>query len=146
MTLSRRAPSCRSRRGGNGGVARGEKEEDDKFLTSDQAVETARLLAELGVPPRRISSLGGYNTKSEMLAIADFAVEHPGESIGIISSAWHLARVTRLARSCGVEFTAFAADHETGVDELYYFPIPITGGFRRFERAIKEFISIGIGR
>lgn len=116
--------------------------EDDQ-ATADVA---AHLLAELGCDPKRIVQLAGRNTSEEIAEIARFQREHPDESIGIVTSAWHMRRVTRLAAPLGLSFTPIPCDHECETRALAFFPIPTYHGFRKNERFCKEWIAVALGR
>jgi uncharacterized SAM-binding protein YcdF (DUF218 family) len=71
----------------------------NRFAT-DEAEQSRRLLEELGVPASAIELIGGCNTSEEMSAIAKVVA---GQQVGLISSAWHLPRVMRLANAANIE-------------------------------------------
>lgn len=72
--------------------------EESRFAT-DEAEQSRAILLELGVPDSKILKIGGCNTAEEMMALREVA---SGQPIGVISSAWHLPRVLRLAERSGV--------------------------------------------
>ncbi|MCC9655662.1 YdcF family protein [Rhodopirellula halodulae] len=81
-------------------VCTGIRNSDDSRFSTDEAEQSRRLLIELGVPDLKIEKIGGSNTAEEMMAVKEVAAEQP---IGVISSAWHLPRVLRLAERFGVD-------------------------------------------
>lgn len=92
------------------------------------AEESAAVLRDLGVPQRDIVLGGGFNTKSELAAIAQLKREHEWKRIGIVTSAWHLPRVDRLAKRIDLEFEPLPADfRSSAVPDL-----PLLERFRRF--------------
>ncbi len=71
-------------------------------FASDEAEQSKRLLEDLGVPASAIELIGGLNTSEEMIAVAKVVA---GQPIGIITSAWHLPRVLRLAKAVDIDAT-----------------------------------------
>ncbi|MFG0333696.1 MAG: YdcF family protein [Maioricimonas sp. JB049] len=74
----------------------------------DPAELTETLLVELGIPRHVLSKSPGTDTSSEMRHLAQ--VLEPAERTGVISSAWHMPRVLRLARQNGLELIPIPAD------------------------------------
>ena len=81
-----------------------------------EADQARSLLIRLGVPENAIKVMKGRNTLEEVQTIRD---EFPaGAKLGVVTSAWHMARVMRLARSAKVELQPLPADfrHESMTD------------------------------
>jgi uncharacterized SAM-binding protein YcdF (DUF218 family) len=78
----------------------------------DPAAQSASILIGLGVPEASIELGGGRNTAEEMQGLAQkFA--GADQRIGILTSAWHLARAQRLAIHQGIEAVPLPADFIT---------------------------------
>ncbi len=71
--------------------------------------EATILLEELGVEPQALLKLNGVNTSEEMQNLKKWSDLNPGKRIGLLTSAWHLPRAVRLAKSQGVEVDPIAA-------------------------------------
>lgn len=81
--------------------------------TVDPADQTRELLIQLAVPADVIEIAAGRNTSEEMRLLAD---RFGGQDIrlGVLSSAWHLPRVLRLAETNGLHPIPVPADFMTG--------------------------------
>jgi uncharacterized SAM-binding protein YcdF (DUF218 family) len=84
------------------------------FASSDEKdlhpyEEAAIILEELGVAPQAILKLNGKNTSEEMKNLKKWAELNPDKRIGLLTSAWHLPRAVRLARSHGLDVEPIAA-------------------------------------
>ncbi len=74
------------------------------------------LLIRLGVPDDAIRVMKGRNTFEEVKVIRS---EFPASAkLGVVTSAWHMARVMRLAKNAKVELMPLPADfrHESMAD------------------------------
>lgn len=79
------------------------------FLSpADQAEE---ILEDLGVPPESTTVVDGYNTKDEMENLSRHL--NPEDKVGLVTSARHLPRALRLARSMGLDLVPIPSDFET---------------------------------
>ena len=81
-----------------------------------EADQARSLLRQLDVPDEAIQVLKGRNTFEEVQTIRD---EVPGGArLGVVTSAWHMARVMRLARNAKVDLQPLPADfrHESTAD------------------------------
>ncbi len=65
---------------------------------------TSQIWQDLGIPPEDITQVLGRNTAEEMEELAKLIDEWRSKRVGIITSAWHMERTIRLARSHGLEF------------------------------------------
>ncbi|MEM7453075.1 MAG: YdcF family protein [Planctomycetota bacterium] len=110
--------------------------------------EAKNLLIDLDVPEHRISLMRGANTKQEMENIKAWLDANPDvERIGIVSSAWHLPRVMRLAHTTGVEAEPVPANFEGG----HFHPgphilIPSAPALDRTRLILKETLARLVGR
>lgn len=83
----------------------------------DEAQRAFSLLTNLGVPADTIQLLGGRNSGEEMEELVKEFGES-GKRIGLITSAWHLPRVERLAAAKRFEFEALPANFATSPDRV----------------------------
>ena len=74
----------------------------------DPAELAETLLVGLGVPPNVVSKSPGRDTSSEMRQLAETL--DPDRRVGVISSAWHMPRVMRLAERNGLALIPIPAD------------------------------------
>jgi uncharacterized SAM-binding protein YcdF (DUF218 family) len=73
--------------------------------------EAALLLEGLGVKRNAILKLSGINTSEEMKNLKKWADANPEKKrIGILTSAWHLARAKRLAEAQGLNVVPIPSD------------------------------------
>lgn len=118
------------------------------------AEESAGVLADLGVPRGDVLLGPGYNTKTEAAAIRRLKDEHGWGRIGIVTSAWHMPRVDRLARGVGLSFVPLPADFRSGAeadrpfwDEFRRFSfIPKAGSLDRTHAMLRENLARLAGR
>jgi uncharacterized SAM-binding protein YcdF (DUF218 family) len=75
------------------------------------AEEAAEFLKGLDVADEDIEQINGVNTMQEMENLANTI--RPNERVGLITSAWHMNRALRLARSQGIRFVPLPADFIT---------------------------------
>ena len=83
-------------------------------LTRDEADLTRELLVSLAVPEEAVSVGEGGNTSEEIAALA--AAVETGEltgTLGVVTSAWHMPRVERLAAAAGLEIVPLPADFKS---------------------------------
>lgn len=92
------------------------------------AEESASVLVDLGVPRENILLGPGYNTKTEIAAIEKLKEEHNWRRVGVVTSAWHMARVERLAKGVGLDFVPLPADFRSGAKA----DLPLWDRLRRF--------------
>ena len=79
----------------------------------DPAEQSSAILVALGVPERAIELAGGRNTAEEMRELAE-KFSGTDQRIGILTSAWHLARAERLAKKRGIDAVPLPSDFITG--------------------------------
>jgi len=94
----------------------------------DIAAETAHLWRELGIPREAIEEIPGpINTKQEITAYRDLCHARGWTHVAVISSAWHLPRAMRMARSAGFNAQAIGADWRGGETTLTWLTLMPTG-------------------
>ncbi|MBT5902707.1 MAG: DUF218 domain-containing protein [Opitutaceae bacterium] len=102
----------------------------------------AESAIELGVSPDRIMQLSsGRDTRGEILEISSVV---GGQSIGLVTSAWHMPRSMALAAEVGLNATACPADYRTqspkstfGSWFTFYPP-----AYETTSRALREYVGI----
>jgi uncharacterized SAM-binding protein YcdF (DUF218 family) len=110
--------------------------------------EAANILVELGVPRENVLEMNGENTSEEMANIRKWLDANPNPGrIGILSSAWHLQRVMRLAERAGVIADPIPADFLTSP----FVPspnliIPSSSNLETTRKILKEYLADVIGR
>jgi uncharacterized SAM-binding protein YcdF (DUF218 family) len=125
----------------------------DDFGVDDPAEVGRDILVSLGVPEDRIYRCGGQNTISEMQHLAAFFptfVDDSADSrpIGLITSAFHLPRAMRLAKTKELEFAPIPAGSYAGGKNTRGIGIlvPTVGAGENVARAAKEMLARIIGR
>jgi uncharacterized SAM-binding protein YcdF (DUF218 family) len=124
-------------------------------MTSSSAnpAEVSRdVLVRLGVPDSSIELIGGRNTSEEMKHLAErFA--NSEKSVGLLTSAWHLPRATRLARRNGLNTLPLPADFRSSppgrpptIGQRIEGLIPNGGAFGSNWSFAKEYLGMLIGR
>ena len=112
----------------------------------DPGQQSAMILQGLGVPEDRITLADGYNTQGEMQALAKLLPAE--ERIGLITSAWHLNRALRLARSQQLTLEPLPGDFITtpsyAASSLSWLCTSAAG--RRTARCLKEYLARCFGR
>lgn len=110
--------------------------------------DEARILWEgLGVPGDAILMLGGATTKEEFELIAREAKKQGWRKIGVVTSAWHMRRVMRLAKAAGVEVEPLPADFIGVVPSWDRSSIVPRGqALQETSRALKEYLARMVGR
>ncbi len=102
----------------------------------------------LGVPPEgTLAFTGPRTTRDEILRTAREARARGWKRVGLVSSAWHLRRATRLARRAGLQVTPLAADR-LGIMPPggIRYAIPQAAGVMRTEHAAWELLGMLAGR
>lgn len=109
------------------------------------------LLMRLGVPADSIELLGGKNTSEEMKSLA--ARFGSDQKVGLLTSAWHLPRATRLAERNGLNVVPLPADFRTPAGKEGKTPgqwvealIPNGGAMGGIWSFAKEYVGMTIGR
>ncbi|MEZ6100052.1 MAG: YdcF family protein [Pirellulaceae bacterium] len=115
------------------------------------AQQATQMLEELGVNSSDISQIGGRNTYEELQGIAErfspTANGGPAPHIGVISSAYHLPRVMRLADAVGVKVDPLPAEFQrepTVVNPITF--LPTYSGFRSAAISLREYLAYLVKR
>lgn len=119
----------------------------------DPAERSRDVLIRLGVPANAIESFGGRTTSEEMKSLGERFTGR-GKRIGLVTSAWHLRRATRLAERNGLQATPLPADflHPPLTDK----PLPLAARIEQMipkadslytnARIAKEYLGALVGR
>ena len=118
----------------------------------DPADHSAAILQGLGVPEHAIEKLGGRNTSEEMVSLGE-RFGNGNQRVGLLTSAWHLPRATRLASKNGFDPTPLPADFATGpggtpptTGEIVLSIIPQADALTTTTKMCKERLGAMVGR
>lgn len=133
-------------------ICTGARIEGLSTLRRDEADASRLLLVDLGVPESVIGKYGGRNTFEEMQQIS--AAVGPDAKVGIITSAWHMPRAMRLAKSAGLNAVPLPADFSGQRNEDKPLPlgkiirrcIPNQSALSTNSRVMKEHLARLVGR
>ncbi len=115
----------------------------------DPGVALQTLLISMGVPKEKTTIIGGRNTFEEFQAFDRWINENAaaGSRKGVITSAWHLPRAMRLARSVGIQAEPIPADFAgTRLRQSPGLLIPSSGSMKTVRRCLKEWMAGVVGR
>ena len=110
--------------------------------------ESVEILNGLGVPSKALLQMQGINTSEEMANLRRWLDENPPQGrVGVLTSAWHLPRVMRLAKANGVEVEPLPANFLSGP----FKPSPqlvIPGSYQLLvtNKMCKEYLARWVGR
>jgi uncharacterized SAM-binding protein YcdF (DUF218 family) len=118
----------------------------------DPADTSRDILVRLGVPASSIEISGGRNTSEEMQHLAKrFEASH--QTIGLLTSAWHLPRATRLATRIGLTTIPLPADFRSSppnnpltTGQWIEAVIPNGSAFASTWSFAKEYLGMAVGR
>lgn len=112
------------------------------------SVQTREIWEQLQIPSENISEIGGINTFEELQQLRSHPWAQPPQRVGLLSSAFHVPRIMRLAKAAGVEGIAIASDYRTNNDLTYHIRdfLPSTGSASRTEMVLKEYLAAWVGR
>lgn len=112
--------------------------------------EAKLILTEFGIPASAVILLEGENTSQEMNSLKSWIPEHinsPQPRIGLITSAWHLKRALRLAKSQGLEFEPIPSNFISGpVNPSPHWVIPSGDNLATTGRIVKEYLAAIVSR
>jgi uncharacterized SAM-binding protein YcdF (DUF218 family) len=111
---------------------------------------TSTALLQLGVPENSIVPVGGDTTKSELAALKRAIDERGWKRVGIVTSAWHMGRVERLAKTAGVAFVPLPADFRSPAEAdlplwekvRRFSIIPSSSAVQQTHLAVKEYLAV----
>jgi uncharacterized SAM-binding protein YcdF (DUF218 family) len=113
----------------------------------DASENTAILLRGLGVPEGHIIRARGRNTSEEIRAIREVLSQRKWRRVGLVTSAWHMARAMRLAGKAELDLQPLPADFRgTPPPWSLVYVVPNGGSFRDTSTACKEILARLIGR
>lgn len=114
---------------------------------SDPSSNTRKIWMDLGIPERDIIELPGLNTFQEMQSIQANPALWKGKRTGVISSAFHMPRVMRLANALGVDLIPYPADGRTRDREFNpTILIPSGESLSNTETALRELLGMLLKR
>lgn len=133
-------------------ICTGQRIESMNATGIDPADTSRDILVRLGVPETSIEMSGGRNTSEEMQHLATrFAAS--SERIGLLTSAWHLTRATRLATRNGLttiplpaDFRSSPSDHSLTTGQWIAALIPDGAAFGSTWSFAKEYLGMALGR
>lgn len=113
------------------------------------AEETRRIWLSLGIPADAILLVPEpcWVTRDEVKAFKRLREEQAWEKAALISSAWHLPRIVRLAKKEGLSGTPFGSDWR-GREHVFQIQdcVPQGAGFWRVNLAAWEYVGTLAGR
>ena len=118
---------------------------------NDPGALSLSILEKLGVPPNAIERVDGRTTSEEMKSLGE-RFKDSKKRIGILTSAWHLRRATRLAQRNGLNAEPLPADFLSGPSngwtaaEWLLSIIPQADNFTTTTKISKEYLGAFIGR
>ena len=140
------------------------KDPATKFLVTGQRIESMNssgvdpadtsldILTRLGVPESSIERIGGKNTSEEMQNLGA-RFKDSSLRIGLLTSAWHLPRATRLAARNGLNTVPLPADFRSSppgqsptMGQRIEALIPNGAAFGSTWSFAKEYVGMLIGR
>jgi uncharacterized SAM-binding protein YcdF (DUF218 family) len=140
------------------------KDPATKFIVTGQRIESMNssgvdpadtsldILTRLGVPESSIERIGGKNTSEEMQNLGA-RFKNSSLRIGLLTSAWHLPRATRLAARNGLKTVPLPADFRSSppgqtptIGQRIEALIPNGSAFGSTWSFAKEYVGMLIGR
>ena len=119
----------------------------------DASIIAAEILESLGVPRNRILRIPARNTSEEIRSVRELMdnpptglAETPGR-IGLITSAFHMPRAMRLAKSAGLELVPLPSGHHgTHRDWNPIYLVPTSEAINGNSIIFKEYLAGLVGR
>lgn len=120
----------------------------DQRGSRDLGAEARAVLDDMGVSGDALLTLPGpHNTATEIAALAERAAAEGWTRIGLVTSAWHMPRALRLARSHGLDPVPIGADFRGRIPPASAVGLVPTGsGHYRVQVAFKEYLARLVGR
>lgn len=123
--------------------------EDDPSGPRNLGEETRRLWLSVGVPEDAICVVKApcRVTKEEVAAFKNLKENEGWQRVALVSSAWHLPRIQRLAKRAGLDAVAYGSDWR-GRKHVFQWQdcVPQGAGFWRVNLAVWEFVGRFAGR
>lgn len=133
-------------------ICTGQRIESMNSTGIDPAETSRDILVRLGVPAASIDTAGGKNTSEEM---QNLGLKFRGSKIriGLLTSAWHLPRATRLAARSGLttvplpaDFRSSAQNQSPTAGQRIEAMIPNSAAFGSTWSFTKEYLGMLLGR
>ena len=104
------------------------------------------ILASAGIPATVIEQVDGINTYQEVRSLTDYF--EPEERVGVITSAWHMSRVERLAADTGFVFVPLPSDFMSPAKHRFHALdwIPDARSLFRCQLLLREYLAAIVGR
>ncbi|MBL8569843.1 MAG: YdcF family protein [Phreatobacter sp.] len=138
VALARRYPEARLVfTGGSSALLRSD--------AADEAQSAAKLFAELGIAPERITiERESRNTFENATLTRELVRPKPGERWVLVTSAWHMPRSVGIFRRAGFDVIAYPTDFETrNTDRELWRPIlPASRGLDLVDRIAREWLGL----
>ena len=114
----------------------------------DHSEQTAELLNAIGVQGIEIIRVPEpMNTSQEIRAIKPIITTAQWQRVGVISSAWHLRRIMKLAEQNNIQLIPIPADiRGSWIDKSAHNLIPQADGIMATQLALKEYLGALVGR
>lgn len=115
---------------------------------NDPSTDTKALWMRLGIPEDAIQAIGGPNTAAEMRELKQLLGAKTNGRIGILTSAYHLPRAMRLAKTSDLDLIPIAADHCYDPFSPIRFRsfLPNENALHETHIALKEHLAAWVGR
>lgn len=113
----------------------------------DPSDETIEIWTKLAIQRDKIETLAGRNTLEEMQDLKSRGELWNGKRIGLLTSAFHMPRAMRLAKSQGLELIPISCDFRARPHvtiPLDWFPG--AGALAQNELLLKEYLAAMVGR
>lgn len=112
---------------------------------ADPSQDTKEIWVRLGIPETAIEVIGGPNTAAELRELKSLLGQGEGRAkrVGILTSAFHLPRVMRLAKANDLALIPLAADHRHDPEAPIRFQsfLPSDDALQKSKFALKEYLA-----
>lgn len=121
--------------------------EDQPDVPDSPSEQGVLLLRAFALNADAVTTLPGRTTSGEMESLRQFLSEHPGQRVGVITSAMHMPRAMRLAEANGLTLTPIPVDFRSyrgPINALSF--IPDAEGLNILTSVIHEYLGMLVGR
>ena len=114
----------------------------------DLAAETQAIWQICGIPAATVLTLPApLNTSQEIAAYRALAIANSWQRTAVISSAWHLPRISSLCAAADFHPTVIGADYQAGVGSWSWTSlVPSLSGLTSVHLALWEIVGRAVGR
>jgi uncharacterized SAM-binding protein YcdF (DUF218 family) len=117
----------------------------DDYL--DPSMQAKKILIESGVSASDIEEINGTTTFEEMRSLKARQETITGKRYGLVTSAFHMPRAMRLARTNGLDLVPIATDFRTSDVPISFLDwIPSHVAFSGVELSLREYLGTLVGR